>query len=57
MTTTLDQFMNSSIISNSCPVNTVPVGPDGHPVLARLRDEGAGDSVCERPVKVRRFQE
>jgi hypothetical protein len=26
--TTLDQFMNSSIIPNSCPVNTVPVGPD-----------------------------
>jgi len=26
--TTLDQFMNSSIISNSCPVHTVPVGPD-----------------------------
>ena len=26
--TTLDQFANSSIIPNSCPVHTVPVGPD-----------------------------
>jgi len=26
--TTLDQFVNSSIIPNSCPVHTVKVGPD-----------------------------